>query len=66
MKIQILLKDTDPRIRAAAANSLGMIGDSVVIPLLRRVMNEDSDQDVRNSAAEALELLEGIAELEDF
>jgi len=53
------LCDTDPNVRAAAADALGVIGgEAVVAPLFACVTNVDEDQLVRFSALRALASLE--------
>jgi hypothetical protein len=48
------LNDQDPRIRSAAAEALGEVGDPSAIEALGNALAKDSDSDVRESAAEAL------------
>jgi len=49
-----LLKDKSPRVREAAAGSLGKRGDARAIKPLIRVL-KDKDENVREAAKEALE-----------
>jgi HEAT repeat protein len=54
-----LLEDSDPNVRAAAADALGAIGGGEVVPaLLAKATNEDEDQLVRFSSIHALSALE--------
>lgn len=48
------LHDDDPRLRAAAAKSLGEIGDAAAVPELLRAMNTDPDGNIRWQASGAL------------
>jgi len=48
------LSDKDPRIRAAAAEALGEVGDPSAIEPLGKALTGDDDSDVREAAAEAL------------
>ncbi|MBZ0286141.1 MAG: HEAT repeat domain-containing protein, partial [Anaerolineae bacterium] len=48
------LHDDDPRLRAAAAKSLGEIGDAAAVPELLRSMNTDPDGNIRWQASGAL------------
>lgn len=48
------LHDDDPRLRAAAAKSLGEIGDATAVPELLRSMNTDPDGNIRWQASGAL------------
>jgi HEAT repeats len=59
--IQILLNDKDSGVRVEAATALGMTGDRLLIPILRRALNVDNDYDVRAAAAEAIELIQRIS-----
>jgi HEAT repeat protein len=53
-----LLRDSDPNVRAAAADALGVIGGAVSEPLLRVSVDAREDATVRFSALRALGLLE--------
>lgn len=48
------LDDSAPVIRMLAAEGLGAVGDSTVIPCLRQTLDTDPDPEVRMYAAEAL------------
>ena len=48
------LADDDPRIRSAAAEALGEVGDVSAVEPLGKMLASDADSDVRESAAEAL------------
>jgi hypothetical protein len=48
------LADKDPRIRAAAAEALGEVGDASAVEPLGKALASDADSDVRDAAAEAL------------
>lgn len=48
------LNDQDPRIRAAAAEALGELGDPSAIEALGTALAKDTDSNVREAAAEAL------------
>jgi len=48
------LNDQDPRVRAAAAEALGELGDESAIEALGKALAKDSDSDVRESVADAL------------
>ena len=48
------LNDQDPRIRSAAVEALGELGDPSAIEALGNALAKDTDSDVRESAAEAL------------
>jgi len=48
------LADKDPRIRAAAAEALGEVGDPSAIEPLGKALASDADSNVREAAAEAL------------
>jgi hypothetical protein len=54
------LKDEHPAVRAAAANSLGRLGDSTALPALRKA-NEDPEAPVRDAAKAAVTKLESSA-----
>jgi hypothetical protein len=48
------LADKDPRIRGAAAEALGEVGDASAVEPLGKMLSGDADSDVREAAAEAL------------
>jgi hypothetical protein len=48
------LADQDPRIRGAAAEALGEVGDVSAVDPLGKLLGSDADSDVREAAAEAL------------
>jgi hypothetical protein len=48
------LADQDPRIRGAAAEALGEVGDASAVEPLGKMLASDADSDVREAAAEAL------------
>lgn len=50
-----LESDPDPRVRREAAEVLGDIGDQRVVPALERAAAQDPDDEVRKSAATALQ-----------
>ncbi|HEX2678773.1 MAG TPA: HEAT repeat domain-containing protein [Polyangiales bacterium] len=52
------LRDVHPAVRAAAANSLGRVGDKSLVPALR-ALDRDPEEPVRNAAKTALAKLEG-------
>jgi HEAT repeat protein len=54
------LKDPDPRIRYYAAKALGKIGpDARTAVTALKSATQDSDQDTRQAATEALKRIEG-------
>ena len=53
------LKDKNPRVRATAAETLGIIGDKRALTYLEKVLN-DKDKDVRFKASKAINKIEGI------
>lgn len=59
-----LLRDTDPDIRAAAVESLGKVGNSRSVEFVRYTVNNDSDENVRQKAGIALNLLKEKVEQE--
>ena len=42
---------------------MGDLGDKTLIPLLKRASNNDKEPEVREAASEAIELIEGFADL---
>lgn len=48
------LADKDPRIRGAAAEALGEVGDASAVEALGKSLTADTDSDVREAIAEAL------------
>jgi HEAT repeat protein len=54
-----VLEDPDPRLRGEAARSLGTFADTNAIPYLVRTLLQDSEENVRTSAAASLSLLGG-------
>lgn len=50
----VSLEDADAEVRRAAANALGRIGNRRVVNALRRVAEQDFDDEVRRSASQAL------------
>ncbi|NVM30406.1 MAG: zinc-ribbon domain-containing protein, partial [Candidatus Helarchaeota archaeon] len=56
--LEAVMTDQDNNVRAAAIFSLGMLGVITALPLLKRLMEEDPDPEVRKRAAEAVELIE--------
>jgi hypothetical protein len=51
------LKDEDARVRAAAATSLGAIGDARAIDPLKQSLSEETDEAAKQAMADALKLL---------
>lgn len=54
--IRGLLRDADPRVRAAAASALGAIGPASLVPALAQLLT-DPDQDVKLATVEAIATL---------
>lgn len=54
--VEAMLHDSSPIVRHESAVALSSIGDDVVVPELRKAI-EDKDEDVRNSALIAFEYL---------
>ncbi len=48
------LFDPQPRVRAAAANALGRLGDAAAVPILKRMVEVEEDRVARKAAADAL------------
>lgn len=55
------LKDTDPQVRAAGAESLGQLGDRASLPALKALM-KDADPGVRQGVVQAFGCFKGDAE----
>ncbi len=47
------LKDKNPRVRAAAAHELGLLGDTAALGVLEDLFRSDPDPEVRRAAQEA-------------
>lgn len=47
------LKDKNPRVRAAAAHELGLLGDAAALSALEELFRTDPDPEVRRIAQEA-------------
>ncbi|NPV67168.1 MAG: HEAT repeat domain-containing protein [Anaerolineae bacterium] len=47
------LKDKNPRVRAAAAHELGLLGDAAALSALEELFQTDRDPEVKRAAQEA-------------
>ena len=56
----ILLSDPDPELRRQVARVFGEVKNTKALPALEKARVEDSDEDVRKEADEAIKILEGI------
>jgi HEAT repeats len=56
---KVLLSDTDPELRAAAANAFGSVRNPKAIPALEKARVEDSVTDVRKAADLSIKKLQG-------
>lgn len=59
------LGNTDPRVRAAAAKALGLLGCARALPALEAIADSDADRHVRNDARKALKYIRRTVEREE-